>query len=64
MDSHTIEQDFDRFCLARIEGICEADSNHKEFKKKQTLLSNARSIRRIVESRSNCLSGYFGEISS
>ncbi|MBC2047183.1 hypothetical protein [Listeria booriae] len=34
MDSHTIEQDFEQFCLARIEDICEADSNHEEFQAK------------------------------
>ncbi|AQY51617.1 hypothetical protein PWEIH_16538 [Listeria weihenstephanensis FSL R9-0317] len=34
MESHTIEQDFDQFCLARIEGICEAVSNHEEFQEK------------------------------
>ncbi|MBC2676754.1 hypothetical protein [Listeria booriae] len=34
MNSHTIEQDFEQFCLARIESICEADSNHEEFQEK------------------------------
>lgn len=34
MDSHAIEQDFEQFCLARIEGICEAERNHEEFQAK------------------------------
>ncbi|EPG0908951.1 hypothetical protein [Listeria monocytogenes] len=34
MERYTIEQDFDQFCLARIEGICEADSNHEAFQEK------------------------------
>lgn len=34
MEHYTIEQDFDQFCLARIESICERDSNHKEFQEK------------------------------
>ncbi|KMT63240.1 hypothetical protein [Paenilisteria newyorkensis] len=34
MESQTIEQDFDQFCLARIEGICEGDSNHEAFQEK------------------------------
>lgn len=34
MGSYTIDQDFDQFCLARIEGICEGDSKHKGFQEK------------------------------
>lgn len=34
MESYTIEQDFDQFCLARIEGICEGDSDHEAFQEK------------------------------
>ncbi|MBC1795448.1 hypothetical protein HCA55_01870 [Listeria booriae] len=34
MESYTIEQDFDQFCLARIEGICESDRDHGAFQEK------------------------------
>ncbi|WP_260490166.1 hypothetical protein [Listeria booriae] len=34
MERYTIEQDFDQFCLARIENICEGGSDHAGFQEK------------------------------
>ncbi|MBC6308757.1 hypothetical protein HCJ66_04220 [Listeria sp. FSL L7-1582] len=34
MHSQTIAHDFDQFCLARIQAIFEADTNHEDFQKR------------------------------
>ncbi|WP_270994285.1 hypothetical protein [Listeria seeligeri] len=31
MRKHTLEQDFDQFCLARIDNIFEDENNHQKF---------------------------------